>query len=104
AMYSYIGYYNICYMGDEVKNPGKNIPRSILLSTLLVIVLFIAIHLAMLGTVRWQPIQGKDNFNLPGAFMSQLHSNWAGVLVTFLVFGSIFASAFSGLLGYSRIP
>jgi amino acid transporter len=104
AMYSYIGYYNVCYMGDEVRDPGRNIPRSILLSTVLVIALFVSLHLAMLGTVAWQPIAGKDNFNLAAEFMRQIHGPRAAQLVTLLILGSIFASGFSGLLGYSRIP
>src|SRR6266498_1071176 len=32
GVYDYLGYYDICYIGDEVKEPGKVIPRSILLS------------------------------------------------------------------------
>src|SRR5207244_10527241 len=31
AMYSYLGYYSICYIGDEVRDPGRPIPRSIFL-------------------------------------------------------------------------
>jgi amino acid transporter len=104
AMYSYIGYYNICYMGDEVHEPGRNIPRSIIITTLLVVALFVGLHLAMVGSVAWQPIKGKEGFNLPQEFMKTVRSEWAGQVVTFLIFGSIFASAFSGLLGYSRIP
>ena len=40
AMYSYLGYYNVCYIGDEVRDPGRTIPRSILLSALLVVAAF----------------------------------------------------------------
>src|SRR5262249_48168518 len=53
AMYSYLGYYNVCYMGDEVRNPGRTIPRAILLSAVMVCVLFVLLHLAMLGAVSW---------------------------------------------------
>jgi amino acid transporter len=104
AIYSYIGYYNICYMGDEVRDPGRNIPRSILLSTVLVIALFAGLHWAMLGTVPWKEYAGKDGVNLAAVFMEQIHGSWAKWLVTLMILGSIFASAFSGLLGYSRIP
>lgn len=54
ALYSYLGYYNICYVGEEVRNPGRTIPRAILLSAALVCVLFVALHLAMLGSVPWR--------------------------------------------------
>jgi amino acid transporter len=30
GVYDYLGYYDICYIGEEVKEPGKTIPRSII--------------------------------------------------------------------------
>jgi amino acid transporter len=105
AMYSYLGYYNICYIGDEVRDPGRTIPRAILISSLLVCVLFAGLHLAMLGTISWRdvPAVTKDD-SLPAAFMKQLHGDWAAQLVTVLLIWSVIGSAFAGLLGYSRIP
>jgi amino acid transporter len=41
AIYSYLGYYNICYLGGEVRNPTRTIPRAILASALIVIVAFV---------------------------------------------------------------
>ena len=32
GIYDYLGYYDICYIGDEVRDPGRVIPRSILIS------------------------------------------------------------------------
>src|SRR6202161_1858450 len=29
TVYSYLGYYNVCNLGGEMKDPGKNIPRAI---------------------------------------------------------------------------
>jgi amino acid transporter len=109
ALYSYVGYYNICYVGEEVRDPGRTIPRAILLSAALVCVLFVALHLAMLGTVPWREAlagrqQKQDGYSLPADFMLRLHGPWAVQLVTLLLMGSCFAAAFSGLLGYSRIP
>jgi amino acid transporter len=108
AMYSYLGYYSVCYIGDEVRDPGRTIPRSILLSALLVVVLFTALHLAMLGTVSWHDVPTQDpaagSYSLAAVFMEQIHGPWAGTLVTVLLMGSCFGSVFAGLLGYSRIP
>jgi amino acid transporter len=100
AMYSYLGYYNICYLGDEVRDPGRTIPRSVLFSAGAVLVLFVGLHLAMLGTITWHNVPA----NLPAEFMRDLHGNWAAALVTLLLVWSCFGSAFAGLLGYSRIP
>jgi amino acid transporter len=108
AMYSYLGYYQICYIGDEVREPGRTIPRAILLSAVLVCVLFVALHLAMLGTVSWHDLptteEGCDDYNLAATFMGRIHRQWAASLVALLLIGSCFASAFAALLGYSRIP
>ena len=108
AMYSYLGYYNVCYIGEEVRDPGRTIPRSILLSAALVCVLFIGLHLAMLGVVPWRDVPtgppATDSYNLPAEFMRRIHGDWAAVAVTAFLVWSCFGSAFAGLLGYSRIP
>ena len=108
AMYAYLGYYGICYLGDEVKSPGWTIPWSILLSAGLVAVLFIGLHVAMLGVVPWGTIPTKqpelDDFSLAAVFMEKIHGHWAVVLVTLCLIWSCFGSVFAGILGYSRIP
>jgi amino acid transporter len=108
ALYSYLGYYNICYIGDEVRDPGRTIPRSILLSATFVCVLFVGLHLAMLGTVPWWEVPTKspdvDTFSLPAAFMHRIYGERAAQLVSVLLIWSCLGSAFTGLLGYSRIP
>jgi amino acid transporter len=105
ALYSYLGYYNICYMGDEVRDPGRTIPRAILLSAALVCVLFVSLHLAMLGTVPWQEASGDSTaYNLPADFMRRARSEGAAQVLLVLLIASCLASAFAGLLGYSRIP
>jgi amino acid transporter len=103
AIFSYLGYYNVCYLGAEVREPARNIPRSILLSALIVVVLFTLVHLAFVGVMPWREA-AKETNNLTAAFMKHLHGDWAGVLVTILLIGSCFVSCFSGALGYSRVP
>jgi amino acid transporter len=103
AMYSYLGYYSVCYIGDEVRDPGRTIPRSILLSAVTVCVLFVLLHLAFLGTVPWDEALKSDD-PLPAQFMSRLHGDWAVPLMSVLLIWSCLGSAFAGMLGYSRIP
>lgn len=102
AMYSYMGYYHICYVGDEVREPGRTIPRTILVSAILVCLLFIGLHLAILGTIPWR--QAVALKNPPAEFMSRIHGRWAAQLVTLGLIWSSFGSCFATLLGYSRIP
>jgi APA family basic amino acid/polyamine antiporter len=104
AIYSYLGYYNVCYIGDEVRDPGRTIPRAIVGSTLIVCILFAGVHLAMLGTVPWSEVSNKDDYSLPADFMGRIHGQWAVTLLTLLLIWCCFGSVFAGLLGYSRIP
>jgi amino acid transporter len=108
ALYSYLGYYNVCYVGDEVREPGRTIPRAVLLSAALIVVLFCALHLAMLGTVSWRDVppseKAQEGYSLPAEFMRLIHGPWAVYLVTLLLVWGCLGAAFAGLLGYSRIP
>jgi amino acid transporter len=103
AIFAYLGYYNVCYLGGEVKNPTRTIPRSILLSAIIVVVLFTLIHLAIVGVVPWQEA-AKETDNLTAAFMERIHGPGAATIATILLVGSCFASCFAGALGYSRVP
>jgi amino acid transporter len=105
AIYSYFGYYNICYLGGEVRDPARTIPRSILVSALAVVVLFALVHIAIVGVIPWREARSdayKDN--LTAEFMARVRGQWAAAAVTVCLVGSCFASAFSGMLGYSRVP
>jgi amino acid transporter len=106
--YDYWGYYNVAFLGDEVKEPGRTIPRAILLSILLVGCLYVMMNLSILGVVPWQEMiaSARNNRGLyvVSIFMQRIYGPWAGNLVTVLVIWTAFASVFSTLLGYSRVP
>ena len=59
ATYDYWGYYNVGFLGDEVKEPGKTIPRAMLLSIFLVACLYVVMNISILGVVPWQEIQAR---------------------------------------------
>lgn len=108
AIYDYWGYYNVCFFGGEVKNPGRNIPRAIMYSILFVAVLYIVMNISILGVLPWQSISdtaGSDASKyIVSVFMQTIYGSWAGNLVTVLIVWTAFASVFSLLLGYSRVP
>src|SRR5262249_16077660 len=49
AMYNYLGYYQVCYLGDEVAEASRTIPRSIILSVLVVAALYVTLSVSILG-------------------------------------------------------
>jgi APA family basic amino acid/polyamine antiporter len=108
ATYTYWGYYNVCFLGDEVKNPGRNIPRALLLSILLVVCLYIVMNVSILGVVPWrelaQPGASNNKLYVVSAFMQRVYGHGAGGVVSALVMWTAFSSVFSLTLGYSRVP
>jgi basic amino acid/polyamine antiporter, APA family len=54
AAYDIGGYYNVCFLGDEVKEPAKNIPRALFLSILAVVCLYIVMNVSILGVIPWR--------------------------------------------------
>jgi basic amino acid/polyamine antiporter, APA family len=108
ATYDYWGYYNVCFLGDEIEDPGKNIPRALLLSILLVACLYLMMNVCILAVVPWREMlaAGQTNSGLyvVSLFMQRVYGPWAAQLVTGLVIVTAFASVFSLMLGYSRVP
>ena len=106
--YDYWGYYNVAFLGDEVKHPARTIPRAILLSILLVGCLYVLMNLSILGVVPWQEMIASARSNrglyVVSIFMQRIYGSWAADVVTLLVIWTAFASVFSTLLGYSRVP
>src|ERR1700689_1893696 len=108
ATYDYWGYYNVCFLGDEIKDPGKNIPRALLLSIGLVACLYLLMNLCILAVVPWREMlqAGHNNSGLyiVSLFMQRVYGPWAARIVTGLIIVAAFASVFSLMLGYSRVP
>ncbi|HET9995116.1 MAG TPA: amino acid permease [Candidatus Acidoferrum sp.] len=102
TVYSYWGYYNICHLGGEIKNPERNIPRGIFLSILGITVLYLAMQTSILGVVPWREAQ-YSKF-IVSTFVERLYGHGAAQFATVMVLWIALASVFSVLLGYSRVP
>jgi amino acid transporter len=106
--YDYWGYYNICFLGSEVRRPERTIPRSILLSVLFVSIFYVAMNLAALPSLRDAAAHAAANATVRLQLVAQIAQSafgqWAGRLMAALIVWTAFASVFSLLLGYSRVP
>lgn len=108
GIYDYLGYYNVCYIGDEVRNPGYVIPRSIIISVFAVALIYIAINLSIIGVVSWREFvpaaSNPQSDFIVSVFMERLYGTSVASVFTLLVLWTAFGSVFALLLGYSRIP
>jgi len=103
TVYSYLGYYNVCHLGAEIKNPEINIPRSIFISIAGIAILYLLMNISVMGVIRWQSVLEGDKY-LVSAFMESIYGYKAGVIVTVLILCIAFSSLFAVVLGYSRVP
>jgi amino acid transporter len=102
AIYDYLGYYTVAYLGDEVRDPGRVIPRSIIISVVAVLVIDLSMNIGTIGVIPWQQAEKSTSIG-----SDVLHHVWGGAgaaTITILIIWTAFASVFTGLLGASRLP
>ena len=108
GIYDYLGYYDICYIGDEVRNPGRVIPRSILISTVAVAFIYLGINLSIIGVIPWREFvpasAHPESSFIVSIFMQKIYGERVATFFTLLVLWTAFGSVFALLLGYSRVP
>ena len=108
ATYDYWGYYNICYLGAEVRDPGRTIPRAILFAILIIAAIYIVMNISILGVVPWRELDqsaaSESRFYVISTMTQRVYGTHAGDIASLLIIFTAFASVFSVLLGVSRIP
>jgi APA family basic amino acid/polyamine antiporter len=109
STYDYWGYYNVCFLGGEVKDPGRTIPRALILSIVLVAAIYIVMNISVLGVIPWQEMNSTagaehERLYIISTMMERVYGRGAAYVVTGLIMWTAFASVFSLLLGYSRVP
>jgi len=116
ATYDYWGYYNVTFLGGEARDPGRTIPRAVLISIGVVALLYLGLNASVLAVMGSPAIVAAQDIGARRALLSEMMrvaytpglgvgaGMWLGRLAAVLVMVTAFASVFSLLLGYSRIP
>jgi amino acid transporter len=102
TIYSFLGYYNITNVCEDLRNPIKNIPRSMFISITIIAILYLAMNISVSSVLPFQTIINSKY--VVSDFIKILYGPTAGGIVTILILFVAFASLFSATLGYSRIP
>ncbi len=102
AVYSYLGYYNVCHLGAEIKHPARNIPRSIFISITIIAVLYLGMQSVIVGVLPWQEVAASEF--IVSTYFQHIYGHLAGQVATVLILCIAIASLFSVILGYSRVP
>lgn len=102
AVYSYMGYYNACHLGGEIKDPEKNIPRSMFIAITGIMILYLCMQIAVIGVIPWQQV--RDSPFIVSTYFELIYNHSIAQVATVFILFIALASLFSLLLGYSRIP
>ncbi|MCX4690166.1 APC family permease [Kitasatospora purpeofusca] len=107
GIYDYLGYNTASYLGAEIKNPGRVMPRAIILSIVAIMGIYLLMQIGVLGVIPWQDMLDPDSVasrSVASAVLEQTWGKGAADTVTVLILITAFASVCAGLLGGSRVP
>ena len=100
AIYDYFGYFNVCHLGDEVRDPAKTIPRAVMISVVVIATLYLTMNIAIIAVVPWQ--EAMTSTNVAADFMERLFGRGVAVGFTWLIVWTAIACMFALTLAYSH--
>ena len=89
-MFAYSGWNASTYLGAEIKNPSKILPRSLILGTGIVIFLYLAINVLFVYGIK--PEEMKGVISVGGLAMGNLFGQSADTLFSLLIAFALFSS------------
>jgi len=101
ALYNFGGYNNVTFLGAEVRNPTRNIPRAIVLSIVVVGAVYLLMTVSILGVIPWREAAASQS--LVSDFIQRLYGPGAAAAITLLILVATFGGICALSLGYSRI-
>jgi APA family basic amino acid/polyamine antiporter len=60
VLYTYDGWYSVIYFGEEVRNPDRDIPRSMIGGVLLVILIYVLVNVALIYVLPLSELAGAQ--------------------------------------------
>jgi APA family basic amino acid/polyamine antiporter len=102
ALWAYDGWNNVSMVSSEIKEPGRNLPRALILGTLAVIGIYLLINVAYFYVLTPGEVAGSER--LAANMMSHLYGSTAAAAVSVAVMISIFAALNGSILTGSRVP
>ena len=116
GVYDFTGYFDICQMGEEVKNPKWTLPVSCVGTCVIVTFIYFLVYLAVSGCMPWETRDGVVGFTtlvaseadsanyIMSLFAERLWGHNFAVFFTVVVAFTIFGSCFALILGYAHVP
>ena len=113
GIYDLTGYYDVCTMGGEVRNPRRTIPGSCIITCTLLLFVYMLTYVAIIGYLPWD---GDDGFvtrmtegnestaYIMADFSEKLVGRGFAIFTAIVVCVVIFGSVFSMMAGMMYLP
>jgi APA family basic amino acid/polyamine antiporter len=102
ALWAYDGWNNVSMVSSEIREPQRNLPRSLILGTAAVMATYILVNVAYFYVLN--PAQVAASHRVAADMMSSLYGRAAAAAVSVAVLISIFAALNGSILSGSRVP
>jgi APA family basic amino acid/polyamine antiporter len=102
ALWAYDGWNNVSMVSSEIRHPQRNLPRALILGTLVVMATYLLINVAYFYVLS--PSEVAATHRLAAEMMARLYGNTAAGAVTIAVLISIFAALNGSILSGGRVP
>lgn len=100
AFFSYGGFMVVMELAGEIKNPARTIPLGLLISFIVVLVTYVILSIALVGSINWQDLA---TLNAPVSHLAEkLFGEWGGIFVAIAATGAAATSVNALVLVASR--
>lgn len=99
--FSYGGYQQTINFGEEIRNPGRNIPRGIFMGIFVIISLYLLINYAYVKVIGFEELKGSKN--IAAIMASKIFGPQAERILSVLLFLSVLAYINAVLLSNPRV-
>lgn len=104
AFWAYDGWYCIGFMSGEIKDPKRNVPRSIIIGVAIVIVIYLLINYAFMQVMSLPALASLDDNAIAGVEVARFMMGNGGVLfLAVLIAVSTFGTLNSIIITYPRL-
>jgi basic amino acid/polyamine antiporter, APA family len=103
AFWSYDGWGNVAYVGGEVKEPQRTIPRAIIFGTLIFIGIYLLMNLAYFFILPVEAVASAPGDRVASLMVSTVLGGAGGALVAALIMLSTFDTTNSTILANARV-
>jgi APA family basic amino acid/polyamine antiporter len=103
AFWSYDGWGNVAYVGGEIKNANKNLPRAIILGVGIVMTVYLLVNLAYMYVLPLRDVMHAPENRVASLMMSTVAGKGGAVFIALLIVLSTFDTVNSTILTNGRV-